>query len=164
VLCDQLELPLARLRNILSAWKSCVLWFCESFSPVLWMAFLIYWQIKAAGTKTTKRLESAGSRILRALTFPIVIVLLSTTRIPLRWLYLQPWPQGLRAFWLGASEVSRGSNRVPDISYSFPGERNHLGRSSHLAGPKRTPPRRSGCVERPSAEYLHLLEGRPAEA
>ena len=50
-------LTLARLRNILSAWRSCVLWFYKSFFTVFWIAFLIYWQIKAVDTKTTQRLE-----------------------------------------------------------------------------------------------------------
>ena len=85
-----------------------MLWFYESFFPVLWIAFLIYWQIKAAGTKSTQRLEPAASRILRALIFLIAIILLSTTRIPLRWLYVQPWPQGLWPFWLGASVMVVG--------------------------------------------------------
>ena len=56
-----------------------MLWFFESFFPVVWIAFLLYWQIKAADTKTTQRLERAASRILRALAFLIMIVLLSTT-------------------------------------------------------------------------------------
>ncbi len=34
-----------------------MLWFYESFFPVVWIAFLIYWRIKAANTKTTQRLE-----------------------------------------------------------------------------------------------------------
>jgi protein-S-isoprenylcysteine O-methyltransferase Ste14 len=85
-----------------------VLWFYESFFPVLWIAFLIYWQIKAIDTKTTQRLEPVASRILRALTFLIAIVLLSTTRIPLRWLYLQVWPAGLWSFWLGATVMVAG--------------------------------------------------------
>jgi hypothetical protein len=98
-----LQLSVARVCNILSAWRSCVLWCYESFFPVLWIAFLIYWQIKAVDTKTTQRLEPVPSRILRALTFLIAIVLFSTTRIPLRWLYLQPWPAGFWPFWLGAT-------------------------------------------------------------
>ena len=68
-----------------------MLWFYESFFPVVWIVFFLYWQIKAANTKTTQRLEPAASRILRVFIFVIVIVLLSTTRIPLRWLYLQLW-------------------------------------------------------------------------
>ena len=66
-----------------------MLWFYESFFPVVWILFFLYWQIKAVNTKTTQRLEPAASRILRAFTFLIAIILRSTTRIPLPWLYLQ---------------------------------------------------------------------------
>jgi protein-S-isoprenylcysteine O-methyltransferase Ste14 len=79
-----------------------MLWFYESFFPVVWIAFLLYWQIRAANTKTTQRLEPAASRIPRAFIFLIALVLLSTTRIPLPWLYRQLWPAGLWLFWLGA--------------------------------------------------------------
>jgi protein-S-isoprenylcysteine O-methyltransferase Ste14 len=85
-----------------------MLWFYESFFPVLWVAFVIYWRIKAVGTKTTQRLEPVASRILRALIFLIAIVLFSTTRIPLHWLYLQPWPVGFCPFWLGAGVMVAG--------------------------------------------------------
>ncbi len=85
-----------------------MLWFYESFFPVVWIAFLLYWQIKAINTKTTKRLEPAASRILRVFIFLIAIVLLSTTRIPLPWLYLQLWPVGLLPFWLGAAVTIAG--------------------------------------------------------
>ena len=66
-----------------------MLWFYEAFFPVVWIAFILYWRIKAAKTKTTQRLEPAASRILRVVALLIVIVLLSTTRIPLPWLYRQ---------------------------------------------------------------------------
>src|SRR5579862_5530428 len=79
-----------------------MLWFYESFFPVVWIAFFLYWQVKAAHTKTTKRLEPAGSRIVRVFVFLIAIVLLSTTRIPLHSLYLQLWSVGFWPFWLGA--------------------------------------------------------------
>jgi protein-S-isoprenylcysteine O-methyltransferase Ste14 len=83
-----------------------VLWFYESFFPVVWIAFLLYWQLYwqiKAPSKTTQRLEPAASRILRSFTFLIVIVLLSTTRIPLPWLYRQLWPSGIWPFWIGAA-------------------------------------------------------------
>src|ERR1700756_1912200 len=80
-----------------------MLWFFESFFPVVWIAFLLYGQIKPADTKTTQRLEPAASRILRALAFLIVIVLLSTTRIPLPWLYRELWRSGIWSFWIGAA-------------------------------------------------------------
>lgn len=46
-----------------------MLWFYDLFFPAVWIAFLIYWQVKAANTKTTQRLEPAASRILRVLVF-----------------------------------------------------------------------------------------------
>ena len=79
-----------------------MLWFYESFFPVVWIAFLVYWRVKALGTKTTQRREQAASAILRLLAFLVVIVLLSTTRIPLPWLYRLLWPQGFWPFWIGA--------------------------------------------------------------
>src|ERR1700689_3237964 len=85
-----------------------MLWFYESFFPVVWIAFLLYWQIKAVNTKTTQRLEPAASRIFRVFIFLIAIVLLSTPRIPLPWLYLQLWPTGLWPFWLGAAVTIAG--------------------------------------------------------
>jgi protein-S-isoprenylcysteine O-methyltransferase Ste14 len=88
-----------------------MLWFFESFFPVVWIAFLLYWQIiKAAATqtKTTQRLEPAASRILRAFAFLIVIVLLSTTRIRLPWLYRQLWPSGISPFCIGAAVTVAG--------------------------------------------------------
>jgi protein-S-isoprenylcysteine O-methyltransferase Ste14 len=82
--------------------------FYELFFPVVWIFFFLYWPIKAANSKTTQRLEPAGSRILRALIFVIAIILLSITRIPLHWLYLQLWPAGLWSFWLGAAVTAAG--------------------------------------------------------
>jgi protein-S-isoprenylcysteine O-methyltransferase Ste14 len=85
-----------------------MLWFYESFFPVVWIAFLIYWQVKAINTKTTQRLEPLFSRILRVLVFLIAIVLLSIPRIPLPWLYVQLWPSGYLPFWLGAAVTVAG--------------------------------------------------------
>ncbi|HEX4020224.1 MAG TPA: isoprenylcysteine carboxylmethyltransferase family protein [Acidobacteriaceae bacterium] len=85
-----------------------MLWFYKAFFPAVWIFFLVYWQIKAIDTKTTQRLEPAASRILRAFIFLIAIVLLATTRIPLRWLYFQLWPAGLWPFWMGAAITIAG--------------------------------------------------------
>jgi protein-S-isoprenylcysteine O-methyltransferase Ste14 len=85
-----------------------MLWFYEFLFPVIWFGFLLYWQIKAVHTKTTQRLEPAASRILRALTFAIVIGLLSTRRIPLPWLYRELWPVGFWPFWMGAAVTAAG--------------------------------------------------------
>jgi hypothetical protein len=99
-----------------------VLWFYESFFPILWIAFLIYWQIKAINTKITRRLEPLASRILRVLIFLIAIILLATTRIPLPWLYFQLWQPGLWPFWLGAAVLVAG------LLFSV-WAREHLGRN-----------------------------------
>jgi protein-S-isoprenylcysteine O-methyltransferase Ste14 len=85
-----------------------MLWFFKSFFPVVWVAFIVYWRIKAANTKATQRTEPTASGILRALTLVVVIVLLSTTRIPLPWLYRQLWPSGLWSFWIGAAVAVAG--------------------------------------------------------
>jgi protein-S-isoprenylcysteine O-methyltransferase Ste14 len=84
-----------------------MLWLYESFFPVVWIVFVLYWQIKAADTKATQRLEPAASRILRVLTFQIAIVLLSIPRIPLP-IYVQLWPSGYWPFWLGAALTVAG--------------------------------------------------------
>jgi protein-S-isoprenylcysteine O-methyltransferase Ste14 len=85
-----------------------VLWFYEYFFPAVWVAFIVYWRIRAAGTKPTQRLEPAATRILRALVLLIVIILLVATRIPLPWLYRQLWPLGLWPFWIGAAVTVAG--------------------------------------------------------
>src|SRR5580698_4210924 len=38
-----------------------MLWFYVSFFPVVWILFFLYWQIKAANTKTTQRLAYPAS-------------------------------------------------------------------------------------------------------
>jgi len=37
-----------------------MLGFYESFFPVVWIVFVLYWQIKATDTKATQRLEPAA--------------------------------------------------------------------------------------------------------
>ena len=85
-----------------------MLWFYESLFPVLWIGFLLYWQIKAAGTKATARLEPAASRIVRAVVFLIAIVLMSWPHLPVPWLYRQFLPQGVWTFWVGAVITTAG--------------------------------------------------------
>jgi protein-S-isoprenylcysteine O-methyltransferase Ste14 len=82
--------------------------FYQYFFPVVWVLFILYWRIKAANTKATQRMEPSGSQILRLFLLLIAIVLLSTTWIPLPWLYLQLWPVGLWPFWLGAAVTIAG--------------------------------------------------------
>jgi len=60
------------------------------------------------GCQNHQRIEPAASRILRALAFLIVIVLLSTTRIPLPRLYRELWPSGIWSLWIGAAVTVAG--------------------------------------------------------
>jgi protein-S-isoprenylcysteine O-methyltransferase Ste14 len=85
-----------------------MLWFYKSFFPVVWIAFVVYWQIKAMDTKTTQRLEPAASRMVRAAIMLIAISLLVTSRIPLPWLYVELWPTGFWPFWVGAAFTAAG--------------------------------------------------------
>ena len=85
-----------------------MLWFYRLFFPAVWVVFLLYWRIKAIGTKSVERLEPPVSRTLRALVFLFVIILLMTTRIPVPWLYWQLWPSGLWSFWIGAAVTVGG--------------------------------------------------------
>ena len=85
-----------------------MIWIYRSFFPVVWIAFLIFWRIKAANTKSTQRLEPAASGILRLLIILVAIVLLSTTWIPLPWLYRPVWRAGFWPFWLGAAVTVSG--------------------------------------------------------
>lgn len=80
-----------------------MIWFFESFFPVVWIAFIVYWRIKAANTKATQRSESSASGILRVLALLIVIALVSVPRIPLHLLYRQLWPANLSSFCIGAA-------------------------------------------------------------
>jgi protein-S-isoprenylcysteine O-methyltransferase Ste14 len=83
-------------------------WVYNYFFAAVWIAFLLYWQIKSVGTKTTQRLEPAASRIVRSLVFLIAITLLSWPYIPLPWLYRSFLPMGLLTFWLGAGVTVAG--------------------------------------------------------
>jgi hypothetical protein len=66
-------------------------WFYESFFPVAWIAFRLYWNIKAIHAKTTLRVEPLFSRLFRLLTYVIAILLLAIPRIPLPWLGSFRW-------------------------------------------------------------------------
>lgn len=102
------KLPHSHLFKYLQRPEVHMLWFYKSFFPVVWILFVVYWQIKAIRTKTTQRLEPLASRILRVFIFIVAIALVSTNRIPLPWLYHPLWPVGLLPFWLGAAVTIAG--------------------------------------------------------
>jgi protein-S-isoprenylcysteine O-methyltransferase Ste14 len=74
---------------------------------VMWIAFLIYWQVMAINTKATTQLEPTASRALRVLLFGTAIVLLSF-RVPVAWLHVHLWPSNFDTFWTGAAITIAG--------------------------------------------------------
>jgi protein-S-isoprenylcysteine O-methyltransferase Ste14 len=82
--------------------------FYNWFFPVVWTAFLVYWQIAAAGAKTTQRIESIPSRIFRTVFFFSGILLLCWPRIPFPWLYRHFLPEATWTFFLGAALAVAG--------------------------------------------------------
>jgi protein-S-isoprenylcysteine O-methyltransferase Ste14 len=83
-------------------------WLYDYYFLAVWIAFLLYWQIKARGTKTTQRLEPALSRILRSIAFLIAVGLLSWPHIPMPWLYRSFLTQAPWTFVLGAAITTAG--------------------------------------------------------
>lgn len=84
-------------------------WIYIGYFPVVWTAFLVYWQIAAAGTKTTQRIESVASRVFRTvLFFAGILLIVSWPRIPIPWLYRHFLPQSAWAFFLGAAVTLAG--------------------------------------------------------
>jgi protein-S-isoprenylcysteine O-methyltransferase Ste14 len=83
-------------------------WLYASLIPAIWIAFLLYWRLKARHTKATQRLEPVASRIVRSVVFLSAIALLVLPRIPLPWLYRPFLPSGRWRFFLGAVLTSAG--------------------------------------------------------
>lgn len=85
-----------------------MLWFYQGFFPVLWVVFLVYWQIKAVDTKATVRLERPLSRVVRALVFLAAIALMMLGNLPATFLYGAIVPQGRVPFFTGAAVAVAG--------------------------------------------------------
>jgi protein-S-isoprenylcysteine O-methyltransferase Ste14 len=83
-------------------------WVYDYFFTAVWMAFLVYWQIKARGAKKTERLEPIASRIIRSIVFLCAIALLMFQNIPLPWLYWRYLPQTAWPFFVGAVVTCAG--------------------------------------------------------
>jgi protein-S-isoprenylcysteine O-methyltransferase Ste14 len=79
--------------------------FYNWFFPALWAAYLLYWQLAARGGKSNERVEPLVPRILRAVTFLLVIVLLMERWLPIPALYWFYLPKTYWAvwFWIGAA-------------------------------------------------------------
>jgi protein-S-isoprenylcysteine O-methyltransferase Ste14 len=84
--------------NILYAW----------FFPAVWIVYLVYWQIAAAGAKATQRIESVSSRVFRTILLLSGVALLCWPRLPIAWLYQHFLPGSAWAFFLSAAITVAG--------------------------------------------------------
>jgi protein-S-isoprenylcysteine O-methyltransferase Ste14 len=84
-----------------------MLWFFQWSFPVLWLVFLVYWQIRSANTKTTVRLEGAVSRVVRSIVFLIAVALLLYWNLP-PFLYRTLVPQSVWTFFAGVAVALAG--------------------------------------------------------
>lgn len=71
--------------------------------PAMWLAFVVYWQVMAAGTKASARVEPAFSRAIRMVVILAAIALFWLPNLPARWLYRAILPGGQACFFIGAA-------------------------------------------------------------
>jgi len=83
-------------------------WIYEWFFTVVWVAYLVYWQIAASGAKANQRIESVASRVLRTAVLLAGIVLLCWPKFPVAWLERRFLPMTAEMFWLGAAVTVAG--------------------------------------------------------
>ena len=84
------------------------MWFYNLFFPVIWLGFVLYWQVKANRAKETQRLEGATSRVVRSLVFLVAIALMWLPNLPAPFLYYYFLRQGLVSFYAGAAVTVAG--------------------------------------------------------
>jgi protein-S-isoprenylcysteine O-methyltransferase Ste14 len=74
----------------------------------LWIAWLIYWWIAAAGAKATVRRESIASRSAHIVPLAFAVLLLVPARLPLLGLDTGLLPRTATVFWVGAALTVAG--------------------------------------------------------
>ncbi len=83
--------------------------FLESWLfPVMWIAYLGYWNWMSRSVKETERVEGSLSRLLRILCFLLAVWLLAAGRVPVRSLNIRFLPDAAWVFWLGAVVCAAG--------------------------------------------------------
>ena len=84
-------------------------WVYEWLFPVVWVAYLVYWQIAARGAKANERIESVASRIFRTILLLGGVLLISwPLKIPVGWLYRRLLPMTAEMFWIGVAVTAAG--------------------------------------------------------
>jgi protein-S-isoprenylcysteine O-methyltransferase Ste14 len=74
----------------------------------LWLAWGAYWMLRAAGSKSTQRRESIGSRLAHLMPLIIGALLLGRRDLPWLWLTQRLWPHSLAIYWVGVALVVGG--------------------------------------------------------
>jgi protein-S-isoprenylcysteine O-methyltransferase Ste14 len=83
--------------------------FYRELIPALWLAWLIYWRISAAGVKAVQRRESAASRAAHIVPLVIAGVLLYMRDIPGGGVLFERFlPRSYTTYWTGATLVALG--------------------------------------------------------
>jgi protein-S-isoprenylcysteine O-methyltransferase Ste14 len=75
---------------------------------LLWSAWALFWVLSAAGSKTTKRRESLGSRLAHVVPLTVGFVLIVWHDVPWAWLGERLWPRSFTAYWLGVALLAAG--------------------------------------------------------
>jgi protein-S-isoprenylcysteine O-methyltransferase Ste14 len=83
-------------------------WIYTLYFPIVWIAYLVYWRIVAAGAKANQRIESVASRVFRTVLLLAGILLLVLPRIPIPWLYRHFLSQSDWTFFIGAAITLAG--------------------------------------------------------
>lgn len=68
---------------------------------LLWLAWALYWMLRAAGAKTTERRESPASRFAHVAPLALGGILLGWHNMPWPWLTQRLWPRSFVLYWSG---------------------------------------------------------------
>ncbi len=74
----------------------------------LWIAWLSYWIIAAAGAKAIRRQEGLTSRLSHVVPLLLGLALLLPRHLPVAWLTIRILPPGIVWFWIGFVLVALG--------------------------------------------------------
>lgn len=67
----------------------------------LWLAWGLYWMLRAARAKTTERRESPASRFAHVAPLILGGILLGSHNMPWPWLTQRLWPRSFAVYWIG---------------------------------------------------------------
>jgi len=68
---------------------------------LLWLAWGLYWMLRAAGAKATARRESPGSRVAHVAPLILGGILIGWHNMPWPWLRQRLWPQSFEIYGVG---------------------------------------------------------------